>query len=294
MTERRIAGLVIATLVGGTSAAVTTSVAQQAAEGQTGSDGIVIDLTDGSRFDLAVAGTVQFNNSASVSTALDPAGPTIDGSVSVTSTTAAVGSTVDLDDTPLTTAVLSQPAPQPAGRGSDGAGSDGAGADGAGSEAEAFAVTFIDADSDVGRRGMDALESIDYPWRQVLDGWTVSFQAGRSDVSAFVHFDRREIELFVRSSHSDAQLARVMAHEIGHVVDWRHVDDTERQRWLEQRGLTGRAWYPTSGTNDFFSPAGDFAEAFAVWLLGGQSAARIGGPVTQADLDLMALIGLPN
>ena len=284
MTERRIAGLVIATLVGGTSAAVTTSVAQQAAEGQTGSDGIVIDLTDGSRFDLAVAGTVQFNNSASVSTALDPAGPTIDGSVSVTSTTAAVGLTVDLDDTPLTTAVLSQPAPQPAGRGSDGAGA----------EAEAFAVTFIDADSDVGRRGMDALESIDYPWRQVLDGWTVSFQAGRSDVSAFVHFDRREIELFVRSSHSDAQLARVMAHEIGHVVDWRHVDDTERQRWLEQRGLTGRAWYPTSGTNDFFSPAGDFAEAFAVWLLGGQSAARIGGPVTQADLDLMALIGLPN
>lgn len=284
MSERsRAATIAVVTLVGGTTAAVTTSVAQRAAESQTGSDGIMIDLTDDSRFDLAVAGTVQLPETAQLpgnATSDGPAGPVVvDPATAVTSTTAVVGSTVDLDVTPLTTAVLVQPAPEATANDSTSA---------------AAAVTFRNADTTAGERGMAALESIDYPWREVLDGWTVSFHGGRSDLSGLVHFDRREIELYVRSSHTDAQLARVMAHEIGHVVDWRHVDGSERQRWLEQRGLTGRAWYPSSGTNDFFSPAGDFAEAFAVWLLGGQSAARIGGPVTQADLDLMAQIGLPD
>ncbi len=141
---------------------------------------------------------------------------------------------------------------------------------------------------------MAALDSIDYPWRDALEGWIIVFLPGRSDRSGLVDFGRRTIEISVRSNHTDEKLAHVMAHEIGHVVDWRFVTDAERRGWINARGLGNRSWYPSSGTFDFSSPAGDFAEAFAVWQVGGRSYSQIGGPFSEADLALVAQLSKPG
>ncbi len=151
-------------------------------------------------------------------------------------------------------------------------------------------VQLVGLETNAGRRGMAALERLDYPWREALAGWTISFHGPRSDVSGLTYFDRREIQLFPASRHSDTQLAHVMAHEVGHVVDFLYVTPSEKEQWRSARGLDGRSWYPSGTTNDFTSPAGDFAEAFASWQIGDNYQARLGGNPTAAQIELLATI----
>lgn len=210
-----------------------------------------IELDSDSRFEVAVAGQIQLPVAAQDDSDVvtsEPVGPTIDPNVTTTVRA------------PTTQATQNS----------------------------ASDVRIIVNNTNAGARGQAALDRISYPWEQALDGWTISFNGPRSDISGWIDFGERTIYLYVRSSHSDTQLAHVMAHEIGHAVDFLKVTPSEKSRWLEQRGISPQSWYPSAGSNDFSSPAGDFAEAFAVWQVGGAYQATIGTSPTQADFDLLA------
>lgn len=234
------------------AAAVTLSLASVAA---TAGVTEAIDLDSDSRFEVAVAGQIQLpagaqNDSDSTATSPEPVGPTIDPNVTTT---------------------ISAPTTQA-------------------TQPPASSVRIVVNNTNAGARGQAALDKISYPWEETLDGWTISFNGPRSDISGWIDFGKRTIYLYVRTSHSDTQLAHVMAHEIGHAVDFLKVSPSEKSLWLEQRGISPQSWYPSAGGNDFNSPAGDFAEAFAVWQVGGAYQATIASSPTQADFDLLAEI----
>jgi len=45
--------------------------------------------------------------------------------------------------------------------------------------------------------------------------------------------------VFVRDTDTATTLHRVLAHEVGHVIDVEWNSEDDRARWLEQRGLPG-------------------------------------------------------
>lgn len=206
-----------------------------------------IDLEEGSRFEVAVAGQVQLPIAVQ--------GPS-------TSVPRPVGSTID-PNIPTTTQPTTTTAP---------------------------AVQILINNTNAGARGQAALDRIAYPWEDVLDGWTISFNGPRSDISGWIDFRLRTIYIYVSSADSDTQLGHVIAHEIGHAVDFLLVTPAEKNEWLEARGLGDRNWYPDGTSNDFSSPAGDFAESFAVWQAGGNYQAYLGGNPTAAQIELLERI----
>lgn len=149
------------------------------------------------------------------------------------------------------------------------------------------AVQFVVNNARAGERGQAALSRISYPWEEVLEGWTIVFEGPRPDRSGWIDFRTRHITIYVRESHSNGQLAHVVAHEVGHAVDFHRVTPDERDRWIEARGLGDLSWYPDATSNDFSSPAGDFAESFAVWQVGGNYQANLGGNPTAAQIALL-------
>lgn len=113
-----------------------------------------------------------------------------------------------------------------------------------------------------------ALESITYPWQEELRGWTVEFVPGTGNIAGYTWSREERIEVFVRPGATSEDLARILAHELGHAVDVSKNTGDERREWLEIRGIDGAAWWPGNGLADFSTGAGDFAEAFAVWQVG--------------------------
>ena len=140
--------------------------------------------------------------------------------------------------------------------------------------------------STVSARGQEALGLIWYDWQGRLSGWTVEFHPERSGLRGLTFTAERRIEIYVRAGDSTWDIARILAHEIGHAVDVSLNNASERDAWLAQRGISV-PWWPGSGTSDFNSGAGDFAECFATWVVG-SSSLSIGGACSQADLDLLA------
>ncbi len=104
----------------------------------------------------------------------------------------------------------------------------------------------------------------------------------------YAHFDQRRIEIYVRSDQTPRDVAEVLAHELGHAVDVTSLTREDRARWLSARGLESTAWWPPEGArSDFASGAGDWAEAFAMWLLSDASQSEVGGPLTPEHLALV-------
>ena len=94
--------------------------------------------------------------------------------------------------------------------------------------------------------------------------------------------------MFVRDTDTASTLHRVLAHEIGHVIDVEWNSEDDRARWLEQRGLPGSTrWWPNAEAPDFATGAGDFAEAFAVLETGITTRSTLAGQPTREDLDLL-------
>ena len=80
------------------------------------------------------------------------------------------------------------------------------------------------------------------------------------------------IELYVYAGESQAELARSMAHEMGHMVEWFRTrapaNAPARQlEWWTARGLGDRCWAPDFGCMSTWRGSGseDFAETFARW-----------------------------
>jgi len=129
---------------------------------------------------------------------------------------------------------------------------------------------------------------ISYPWERELAGWTIEFLPGRPGFLGATWPDRKHIEVFVRDDLDDAELAFTLAHEIGHAVDVTHLDEDDRARWLRARGRLGTPWWTGSGLSDFEVGAGDWAEAFAVWQVGGRSLSTLSAQPDAGDLALVA------
>jgi len=113
--------------------------------------------------------------------------------------------------------------------------------------------------------GRQALATIHYPIAST--GFTVRFSAARAGYLGLTDPDTRTINIYVRPSESVAYVARIIAHELGHAVDVAFNTDARRARWEQLRGISSRPWFGCGGCTDFSAPSGDFAEAFAYWLV---------------------------
>jgi hypothetical protein len=117
----------------------------------------------------------------------------------------------------------------------------------------------------VQQRVDDALGSLGYPWQEL--GWGIRFEPYRGGLLGLADPSTRTITVFVKQRSTVQQLRVVLAHEIGHALDHRY--EQQRERYREVRGIpAGTPWYPCSRCEDYDSPAGDFAEVFAAWLVG--------------------------
>jgi hypothetical protein len=135
------------------------------------------------------------------------------------------------------------------------------------------------------RRGQAALGSLRHP---VPGGVTVAFQPGGGALKGMTYYDRHHVDVFVASCarESDALLRHVVAHEMGHAWDSRHMTDALRADYLAARGIpAGTPWFGCSRCQDFATPAGDFAETYAQWQRGASdSRSRLAAPATPAEL----------
>jgi hypothetical protein len=138
--------------------------------------------------------------------------------------------------------------------------------------------------------GEEALARIDYPWREL--GWTVEFRPGRPGFLGLARGPVRRIEIFVRPDHDVSEVAHTLAHELGHAVDLTYGSTYRRREYRRMRGLsTSSKWFGCDECSDYATPAGDFAEVFEYWLLGGGDyRSRLAGPPDVATLAEMELL----
>lgn len=155
--------------------------------------------------------------------------------------------------------------------------------------ADGRAVERLDGDAEVDLAGL-ALTRIPVDWRAALPGWQIRFLPARAGLRGATFPDRRVIEIYVRRRDSAAELAHVVAHELGHAVDVSRLDDADRAAWKAARGIDPRAaWFPAgSAVADFTSPAGDWAESFARWQTGTGWYSKLGPPPDVAQAVLLA------
>lgn len=134
------------------------------------------------------------------------------------------------------------------------------------------------------RRGEAALALLGYPWQTV--GYRIEFRPARVGFLGETWPEDRLIRIYVREQLSIEELARNVAHELGHAIDFTSNDAADRQRYREVRGIAGSAWLACRGCPDLATPAGDFAETFSYWVLEGRfpSRSRVGAPLDDAQL----------
>lgn len=106
--------------------------------------------------------------------------------------------------------------------------------------------------------GPTALSMVEYP-----SPWPITFAGPRRGYLGVTNLTQQRITIYLRCGLSEASVATTIAHEIGHAVDWTMNSEEDRRRWMGERGITPRPWFPAWGARDFASPAGDFAEVFA-------------------------------
>ncbi len=131
------------------------------------------------------------------------------------------------------------------------------------------AITWLDPD--VGRRALEAIELIGYPWQERLPGWSIRFHAAEEGAYGYTLTQESIIDVYVRNDQSIELLAHVIAHELGHAVDVSLNDGNDRRRWQSTRDIEDAPWWPNSRAADFATGAGDFAESFAAWQVGPSS-----------------------
>ena len=96
-------------------------------------------------------------------------------------------------------------------------------------------------------------------------GYRVEFEPGQSGLRGVTYPAQRRVVVHVRDSDTDADVLRVLAHEVGHAVSETCLDAGERAAWVRERGLAA-GWYPS--TLSGFSGTEDHAEVFALATLG--------------------------
>ncbi len=138
-------------------------------------------------------------------------------------------------------------------------------------------------------RGTRALAEITYPWQTILPEWSIEFSPATTGPYGMTFTNDHRIEVYIHPDQSDEHLSHVVAHELGHAVDVTLNSGDERREWQEIRGIEDADWWPSSGAQDFSTGAGDFAESFAHWQLGGGIfRSTLAGEPNAEQLSLMA------
>jgi hypothetical protein len=142
-----------------------------------------------------------------------------------------------------------------------------------------------------------AMALVNFDWENRLPGWQLRFLDGRSGHRGLTFPGRRVIEVYVRASDSPAQLAHVVAHELGHAVDVTHLSEVDRGTWRAARGFgPGTIWFAqAAGASDFATAAGDFAESFA-WIHAptGHWYSQLSAPPDVAQAAVLGVISQPG
>ena len=138
------------------------------------------------------------------------------------------------------------------------------------------------------QRGRDALESLDYPWREL--GYSIEFREYSGGRLGSANSRTKRIVVYVKSGQSKQSLRVTIAHELGHALDFEHATVARRDEYRMVRRIDRSApWYPCSGCRDYASPAGDWAEVFAYWLAGpGDFRSEVAGPPDARQLQRLA------
>ena len=112
-----------------------------------------------------------------------------------------------------------------------------------------------------------ALALIDFPWQQLQ--YEIVFLPPRKGFRAMTIAKERRIEVYARPADDVALLAYDIAHELGHAIDLTRNTSESRRKWKEFRGIdSATPWFGCDRCSDYNTPAGDFAETFAMFLLG--------------------------
>lgn len=129
-------------------------------------------------------------------------------------------------------------------------------------------VLFAPAGSATARpRPESALDRIQIPWQKL--GYDIVFKPPRPGYRAMTFPARHTIEIYARAQDDIELLAFDIAHELGHVIDLIHNTAESRKAWMRFRGIDpSTEWFGCNRCSDYKTPAGDFAESFALFLFG--------------------------
>ena len=137
-------------------------------------------------------------------------------------------------------------------------------------------------------RQQAALSLIHFPWQQLQ--YEIVFMAPRQGFRAMTVPGRHRIEIYARAEDDSRLIAYDIAHELGHVIDLTYNTGETRKKWMQVRGIDpATAWFGCDRCSDYNTPSGDFAEIFALLLLGPQYfRGRIAGPPSVPEIPALA------
>lgn len=112
-----------------------------------------------------------------------------------------------------------------------------------------------------------ALALIGFPWQKLK--FQIVFMPPRHGFRAMIFPDKHRIEVYARPQDDTRLLAYDIAHELGHAIDVTRNTSETRKKWMKSRGINpATPWFGCNRCSDYSTPAGDFAETFALLLLG--------------------------
>jgi len=134
----------------------------------------------------------------------------------------------------------------------------------------------------------NVLALIHIPWQEL--GYQIVFKGPLPGYRAMTMPAERRIEVYVRPDDGPPLLAYDIAHELGHVIDVTFNTPVTRNEWMKLRGIDPKTpWFGCSRCSDYNTPAGDFAETFALYLCGPKYfKSRIAARPTEAQLSDLA------
>ena len=123
---------------------------------------------------------------------------------------------------------------------------------------------------------------------QVVGPFPVFLQP-RVGVRAMTFPAEHRIEVYARPQDDIHLLAYDIAHELGHAMDMTYNTNETRRNWMELRGIDpATPWFGCDKCSDYSTPAGDFAETFALLLFGPKEfRGRIAPPPSAQQIPLL-------
>jgi hypothetical protein len=116
-------------------------------------------------------------------------------------------------------------------------------------------------------RPESVLEMLPIQWQKL--GYEIVFMPPRIGFRAMTFPAQHRIEVYARPQDNLDLQAYDIAHELGHAIDVTYNTAETRKQWMESRRIDpSTPWFGCDRCTDYSTPAGDFAETFAMFLCG--------------------------